>query len=75
MSAGRHLKAHPNARITEAGTKRTSTSVKESRQQRNQDQDYGSDGKKDEYFRKREQPVEKPSQGLRKWEQKGRVLP
>jgi len=50
--AWRHLKAHPNARITEAEAKRTITSVNESSRQRNQDKDYGSGSKKDDYFRK-----------------------
>ena len=53
MSAGRHFKAHPNARITEAEAKRTITSVKESSRQRNQDKNYGSKRKKDDYLRKR----------------------
>jgi hypothetical protein len=57
------------------GAKRTITSVKESSRQRNQGKDYGSKHKKDDYFRKREQAAEKPRQGLRKREQKSRLLP
>jgi len=62
-------------RITEVRAGMASTSVNEGSRQRNQAKDYGRKSRNGVYFRKSEVPAKKSRQGLRKQEEKRRLLP